>query len=374
MTGRFFLFLFSFAWLFISCGGDKSSEKKQKTTEEPKPQSALVQPTGNRFTIGDTITVEIQNDTEDWTIDSVQVFVKDQLMGVVKEAPYSLRIPTSTLPVGRLNLRSATYFNDRSTDIDHKSVTLLSDIEPQRYTYRIVRRFPHARRAFTQGLLYHNGFLYEGTGQKGESSVRKVNLRTGEILQIKYLSSDYFGEGITLYDNKLIQLTWKARKGFVYNLDDLSLVKEFRYPTEGWGITTIGDTLFMSDGSSTLYKLDAQNFNGIGRVEVYNQFGPVSDLNELEYIKGEIYANVYQTDEIVIIDPVTGKVTGVIDLTGLLNLNMVSNDIDVLNGIAYDADGDRLFVTGKYWSYVFEINLIREEPTAYSSVNGQSGI
>ena len=227
--------------------------------------------------------------------------------------------------------------------------------------YRVVNTYPHDPRAFTQGLVFADDLLWEGTGLRGHSSLRKVDLKTGNILQIRQLSAQVFGEGVTIYGNRVIQLTWRARVGFVYDKKTFQLLDTFNYPTEGWGITHDGRSLIMSDGTSTLYLLDPQTFQEVGRLEVHNRDGPVSRLNELEYVQGEIYANVWKTDRIARISPETGEVVGWIDLEGLLIPEDRSRRIAVLNGIAYDVKNDRLFVTGKLWPKVFEIELVVRE-------------
>ena len=227
--------------------------------------------------------------------------------------------------------------------------------------YRIINTYPHDPRAFTQGLVFADDFLYEGTGLRGQSSLRKVDLETGNILQIRELPARFFGEGITIYGNRLIQLTWRARVGFVYDKETFQLLNKFNYPTEGWGITHDGNSLIMSDGTSVLHLLDPQNFTAVGRIEVHDMDGPVSRLNELEYVRGEIYANVWRTDRIARISPQTGAVLGWIKLDGLLRPQDRNRPVDVLNGIAYDARNDRLFVTGKLWPKLFEIDLVVTE-------------
>jgi len=206
--------------------------------------------------------------------------------------------------------------------------------------------------------VFEKGILYEGTGLNGKSSLRKVNLGTGEVLQIYELPEQYFGEGITIYENNIIQLTWQSNLGFIYDKDDFELSGDFSYTTEGWGITHDGERLIMSDGTSTLHFLDPETLNTVGHIKVHDNDIPVDKLNELEYINGEIYANVYQTDKIVIIEPDDGQVTGWIDLSGLLPAKDCSTPVSVLNGIAYDADSGRLFVTGKLWCQLFEIKLV----------------
>lgn len=226
----------------------------------------------------------------------------------------------------------------------------------QHYTYNIVNTYPHDRNAFTEGLVYENGFLYESTGLYAESTLRRVQLETGNVLQSYSLPDQYFGEGITIFGDNIIQLTWQSNKGFVYDKHSFELLREFSYPTEGWGITNDGSKLIMSDGSATLYFLDPQSFNRIGEIEVRDAGTPVTRLNELEYVNGEIYANIWMQQKIAIINPQTGQVRAWIDLTNITsNQNLYAGD--VLNGIAYDTTNNRLFVTGKNWSLTFEITL-----------------
>jgi glutamine cyclotransferase len=220
--------------------------------------------------------------------------------------------------------------------------------------YRIVRSYPHDPQAFTQGLTYADGVLYEGTGLNGQSSIRKVKLENGEVLQIRRMASHYFGEGITLWQGSLVQLTWQAEIGFVYDRQTFEPRGTFQYKGEGWGLTHDGTRLVMSDGSPTLRFLDPRSFKETGTLVVRDAGTPVDDLNELEFVKGEIYANVWQQERIARISPRTGRVTAWIDLRGLLSPREAAG-VDVLNGIAYDASGDRLFVTGKLWPRLFEI-------------------
>ncbi|PON16089.1 glutamine cyclotransferase [Candidatus Entotheonella serta] len=232
---------------------------------------------------------------------------------------------------------------------------------PPVYSYRVVRSYPHDRQAFTQGLVYEAGELYEDTGIRGQSSLRRVELETGTVRQQYELPRQYFGEGITLFGDRIIQLTWQSRIGFVYDRGSFQLIQQFSYPTEGWGITHDGSRLIMSDGTANLYFLEPKTFTEIDRLEVRDEHGPVIRLNELEYVRGDLYANVWQTDRIARIDLLTGRVVAWIDLKGLLSVADRLQRVDVLNGIAYDADHDRLFVTGKWWPKLFEIQLVAPE-------------
>ncbi len=226
--------------------------------------------------------------------------------------------------------------------------------------FRIVGTYPHDPTAFTQGLVYHDGFLYEGTGLYGQSSIRKVDLKTGRVLQSRSLPQKYFGEGIALFQNRLYQLTWQNQEGFIYDLN-FNPVGRFTYQTEGWGLTHDGQRLIMSDGSARLFFLNPRTLRPERTLTVRAAGQPVERLNELEYIQGRIWANVWQTNRIAIIHPQTGNVEAWLDLTGLVLLARARNpDPDaVLNGIAYDAQNNRLFVTGKLWPFLFEIEVVR---------------
>ena len=226
-------------------------------------------------------------------------------------------------------------------------------------TYQIVHIYPHDPSAFTQGLVYSDGHLYESTGLNGQSSLRMVDLPTGRVLQRYNLPAEYFGEGLTDWGSHLVQLTWQNGTGFVYDRFSFSLRGSFHYEGEGWGLTHDRTSLILSDGSSTLRFLNPESFREIKRISVHDGPGsPIKNLNELEYIHGEIYANVWQSDRIVRISPRTGRVLGWIDLSGLIDQRELQDPGAVLNGIAYDAKADRLFVTGKLWPHLFEIKVV----------------
>ena len=237
--------------------------------------------------------------------------------------------------------------------------------------YKVVHVYPHDTSAYTEGLFYKNGFLYESTGELGASSIRKVQLQTGKVLQQRQLASRYFGEGIVDWKDRLIQLTWKSETGFVYALDDFTPQRTFSYPGEGWALTRDAKQLYMSDGSSVLRILDPDSLVATGSILVTADGVPVINLNELEWVNGEIYANVWLTNRIARIDPDSGHVKGWIDLTGLFDASTLPNpDNDVLNGIAWDAERNRLFVTGKHWPKLFEIKLLPHRRTATDSSAG----
>jgi glutaminyl-peptide cyclotransferase len=227
------------------------------------------------------------------------------------------------------------------------------------YGYQIVHVYPHDRTAFTEGLFYLGGYLYESTGLNGHSQIRLERLDTGETVMSHDLPAGYFGEGITAWHGKLYQLTWRSHVGFIYNLADFKPIGGFSYPGEGWALTTDGRRLIMSDGTPQIRFLDPKTLKEVRRVTVTTDGGRVANINELEWVKGEIFANVWMTDKIIRIDPASGRIKGWIDLAGILPAADQSGDRDdVLNGIAYDAANDRLFVTGKRWPKLFEIKLV----------------
>jgi glutamine cyclotransferase len=229
------------------------------------------------------------------------------------------------------------------------------------YSYSIEHTWPHARDAFTEGLVFLDGALLESTGLNGQSSIRKVELTTGKVLKQVPLPPEYFGEGIAVLNGKIYQLTWRAGKAFVYDLDTFQQTGERSYEGEGWGLTTDGKSLIMSDGSDKIRYRDPATFAVTRTLNVTANGQPVGNLNELEYIKGEIFANVWKTEEVVRINPETGNVAGIIDFSGLLAPEDYLGRIDVFNGIAYDAASDRLFVTGKFWPKLFEVRLKRKQ-------------
>ena len=227
------------------------------------------------------------------------------------------------------------------------------------FDYEVVNVYPHDRQAFTQGLVFRDGFLFESTGGAGQSSLRKVQLETGRVIQQIPIESQYFAEGLAAYGDRLIQLTWRSHIGFVYDMATFAAARTFGYSGEGWGLAQEKNRLVMSDGTSVLRFLDPETLQETGRLAVTEGMSPVGHLNELEVVNGEIFANVWRTDYIVIISPETGHVSGWIDLTGLLSPADRTQPVDVLNGIAHDGERDRLFVTGKLWPSLFEIRITR---------------
>jgi glutamine cyclotransferase len=280
---------------------------------------------------------------------------------MAKEAPLALVEPDISLDPypGSADTRAALtdqLLLSAGTNLD----SIGSNIETTTYGYQIVNKFPHDRGSHIQGLVVDDdpGILLEGSGLWGESALRRVVLESGEITQYMPLPEQYFGEGITIFDDQIIQLTWKSGVGFVYDRENFNLLELFTYAYEGWGITHDGQQLIVSDGTDMLHFWDPETLQETHQIHVYDEFGPVTQLNELEFMNGEILANVWQTDTIVRINPDSGKVSGWIDLTGLLAQEDRIGTEGVLNGIAYDALTDRLFVTGKRWPSLYEIKIV----------------
>ena len=219
----------------------------------------------------------------------------------------------------------------------------------------VIEKFPHDKDAFTQGLEYHDGVLYEGTGLWGSSELRKVELETGRVIQTKVLAPKYFGEGITILQDKVFQLTWKSGKGFVYDLATFDLIREFNIPGEGWGLTNNGENLILGNGTDQILFLDIESLQVTRSINVKRKGKPQYFLNELEYVKNEIWANVWKTDQILRINPSTGEVIGVLDLS---IISERQSEDDVANGIAWDAQSNRIFVTGKFWNHIYQIEQI----------------
>jgi glutamine cyclotransferase len=292
------------------------------------------------------------------SFDSVKVFFDGKAVAVLTSAPWECSVGSAfTCLTGRKSVKAVAYGREKSQSVT-RFVIIYSDIVPKKYSYKVIHIYPHDSEAFTQGLFYNNGLLYEGTGQESGSSLREVELETGRVLRQHNLESSLFGEGITLYKDRIYQVTWRSKVGFVYNKSDFKVLNKIFFQTEGWGLTTINDRIVMSDGSNVLYFNEPEMFDPVSRIEVYDNEKKVDQLNELEYIDGEIWANIWQTDLVARIDPLSGKVNSYIDFSPLYPESKRREvNADVLNGIAYDADGGRIFITGKRWPKLYEIKI-----------------
>jgi glutamine cyclotransferase len=259
---------------------------------------------------------------------------------------------------GRKPVKAVAYISGKTQSVT-RFVIIYSDSAPKRLGYRLVNSYPHDPGAFTQGLFFHDGILYEGTGQETGSTLRTAELETGKVIRQHTLDPSLFGEGITLFKDRIFQVTWQNKVGFVYNRSDFRQINKIYYQGEGWGLTTIGDRIVRSDGTNILYFHEPEMFDAVSRLEVYDNEKKVDQLNELEYINGEIWANIWMTDLIARIDPLTGKVNSYVDLSRLYpEAKRREVNADVLNGIAWDQLTGRIFVTGKRWPGLYEIEVI----------------
>jgi glutamine cyclotransferase len=348
--------------LFTACSSCNGSGTKpgqtaaQQRPRQQKAQIAIVSPKNNeQQPLGATITLSTQMKDGAETIDSLRWFVDGKWLKTTKGEDITWNTAGQT--TGTHRVEAVSYYSSGQRENILVSILLLAPQAPKQYTYKVIQTYPHDTKAYTQGLLFDEGFLYESTGLRGESTLRKVNLQTGESVMSINLATEMFGEGLALVGDKLIQLTWQNQVAFVYQKSDFKQLNRINYQIrEGWGLTYNGTHLLMTDGSATLYFLDKDYLTEVRRLEVCDDKGAVYQLNELEYINGELWANVYTTDDILRIDPKTGVVTGRINMAGLLN-SSEQKAADVLNGIAYDEKTGKIYVTGKYWPKLFEIQV-----------------
>ncbi|WP_456422351.1 glutaminyl-peptide cyclotransferase [Lutibacter sp.] len=295
-------------------------------------------------------------------IDSVQFSIDSKK---IKTHKNSITLKINDYKLGKHTVTAIIFYENKTKKIS-KPIYFMADAAPEIYTYKIINTYPHDKNAYTQGLVFYNGFLYEGTGRKGSSSIRKVELKTGKVLQEYDLSQEYFGEGITIFNNKLYQLTWQSGIGFIYNLETFKKEKDFKYTKslEGWGLTNNNKQLIKTDGTERIWFLNPDTLLEENYIEAYTNKQKVEKLNELEYINGKIYANRWQLNSILIIDPLTGKVEGVVNLNSLktkIKREQTLDDSDeVLNGIAFDKENNRIFITGKHWSKLYEVEFIKK--------------
>ncbi len=353
------------AWI-ISCSGrpgnmTKPAEKSEDTsrTSITADLMRMKSPDENaEYKLKDQVKVTVIPEDPGKSIDSVKVYFDGKAVSVIKSAPWECSVGSSfTNLTGRKSVKAVAYSSEKTQSVT-RFVIIYSDTEPGKNSYKVIHTYPHDSQAFTQGLFYNNGLLYEGTGQETGSSLREVELETGKVLRQHNLESSLFGEGITLYNDRIYQVTWTSKVGFVYDKSDFRVINKFYYQTQGWGLTTIDEQIVMSDGSNVLYFFKPEMFEAVSRLEVYDNEKKVDQLNELEYIDGEIWANIWQTDLIARIDPLTGKVNSYIDMSPLFPVSKRNEvDADVLNGIAYDSSGRRIFVTGKRWPRLYEIKV-----------------
>ncbi len=358
----FSLFVLLIVTWIISCSGSpgkapaETGAQGNKTEDEPIVSLiTMIAPAENsEFRLGEEVKVILAKDNSEEPPDSILIFYDGKSVVSLGTDKWEHIIPSSlNNKTGRKSIKVSAYRKGTARTTIARFIVIMSDVIPARNGYRIIHTYHHEKDAFTQGLFYDNGLLYEGTGQETGSSLREVELETGRVIRQLNLDPSLFGEGITLYNDRIYHVTWTSQVGFVYEKATFRQINKIYYQSQGWGLTTVKDQIVMSDGTNVLYFFEPEMFTVISRLEVYDNEKKVDQLNELEYINGEIWANIWMSDLIARIDPESGKVLAYIDLKGL----MKDPDTDVLNGIAYDEDGNRIFVTGKNWPKLFEIKL-----------------
>ena len=350
-----FLFIILLGITLANCG----SEKKGKNSIFSFDNSKFKQ----QYQPQESLDLGILNVNKK-TVDSVIYFNNDIKIGT-KKGLEKLTFKLNNQKLGVQNLKAVVYFAGENSEATTQ-IELVSNVTPKLLKYTIVNTYPHDIEAYTQGLEFYRDTLYEGTGngqgpsgKRGISSLRKTNYKTGEVYKKIELEDKYFGEGITILNNKVYQLTWQNNEGYVYDADTFKKEKTFQYPKqmEGWGLTSDGENLYMTESSETIHILDPATFKEVDHINVYSLDSKVPSVNELEWINGKIYGNVYQKNAIAIINPKTGAVEGIINLADLEKKITKLQDTDVLNGIAYNPKTKTLFVTGKNWDKMFEIRV-----------------
>jgi glutamine cyclotransferase len=352
----FVSFVLLMSFVLVNCAQSSKRTRKPVT-------SIQITPKNKNNIVGDRLTINLKTKIKDGSLSKVELFLDGKSVFTSEKVESSFNVETLSFQVGTHYLKTIATTNDGTTGENYSDFLLLSDISPQKYEYKVVKTYYHNTKYFTEGFEIHNGFLYESTGQEETSSIYKIDLSNLKVVKENKLEDKYFGEGITILNGKLYQLTYKTQIGFVRDLNTFELIKTWNFKnTQGWGMTNDGKYLIMSDGTEFLTYLDPETLNEVKRIEVCNNKGVVINLNELEYINGEIWANLWTTDTIVKIDPKTGKIIAEIDLKGLLNSNLTKNKTqeEVLNGIAYDQDKNKIYVTGKFWPKMFEIELVKK--------------
>ncbi|WBL21388.1 glutaminyl-peptide cyclotransferase [Zunongwangia sp. HRR-M8] len=349
------LLILTLAFLYFSCGSNSGS----------KNSSFKIKIEGNKkeFKLGERISGQIENKKE-FKIDSVVVHLNTE-KATAKSPNWSFNFSLEDEKLGNQTLEAEVFYEGKK-DTTTKSIKIYNNAAPKAYTYEIVNTYPHDPEAYTQGLEFLNDTLYESTGEYGESDLRKVDLKTGKVLEIIKLDDSVFGEGMTIFKNQIILLTWRAKEGYIYNLNTFEKTGTFSYnqSKEGWGLCHDGEHIYKSDGTEKIWLLNPETLAEEDYIQIATHKNIVSKMNELEWVDGEIYANTYQKDGVAIINPKNGAIDGLIDFRGLRDKLGNKNELDeanhVLNGIAYNPHTKQLFVTGKHWDKLFEVKIIEK--------------
>lgn len=357
------IFFVAIAALMIGCEDDPSSKRQlNRPSQEAAGASFRIRLLNAQgLTYGDSLQFEIKSDSPDQAIAKLEISGKDDKQPFVTISENNFKVASNLVGGGEVRLKFKAIYEDGKTTTRYKEVVIRPSLVATDWKFKVVKKYPHDVSAYTQGFLVHDGFIYEGTGNYGESKLRKLDLSTGQVVQEKNLSEDIFGEGITIFNGKIYQVTYKSGRGFVYDLETFSQLDEFTYYTEtseGWGLTHNDSHLILSDGSSFLYFIDPITMEVDKRLNVFDENGNVTQLNELEFIDGRIYANIYTQPYIVELDVASGQVINRYTALGIVDQAEANSDMDVLNGIAIHPLTGNLLVTGKYWSRIYEVKPV----------------
>ncbi len=344
------LLLFILNLALISCGSNSGKKISDFSLSLVDSKS--------EFQLGETLEVAVKN-PKNREIDSVSFYFEDHLLEKSDET--SARLQLKDQKLGNQNIQALVY-SEGKTDSIQIAVKIFNNNPPEIYTYKIINTYPHDQKAYTQGLEFYKDTLYESTGQYGNSSLRKTNFETGEILKKADLADRYFGEGISVFNDKVYQLTWNEGEGLIYDIVDLKQIGSFKYnqSKEGWGLTNDGEQFYKSDGTEKIWILNGTTLAEESFIQPTTHRSISTQLNELEWIEGKIYANTYQKDGVAIINPKNGAIEGLINFHGLRDKVTQHPDLDVLNGIAYNPNTKKIYVTGKNWDKLFEVEIIKK--------------
>jgi len=339
------------AFFYLSC--------EEKTESNQDFFDVTIKNSKKTYTTNDSFTVSVIN-KKNKAIDSVSYYLNNERISSSSSISET-NISLANQKLGVRTLHAKLYSEGNEYDVSTK-LTILSSITPKLYTYKIIEEYPHDIDAYTQGLEFNKGVLYESTGFNGKSSLRKTNYTTGEVLEHVKLEDFYFAEGLTIINNKIYQLTWREKLGFIYNLETLEKTGSFVYgkSKEGWGLCNDGSKIYKSDGTQKIWELNANNLSEVDYIEIYTNTSKIKSVNELEWVEGKIYANIYQKDAVAIVNPANGAVEGVIDFTSLKSHVTQHKALDVLNGIAYKGEPNILYITGKNWDKLFKVEIFEK--------------
>ncbi|HMB99597.1 MAG TPA: glutaminyl-peptide cyclotransferase [Flavobacteriaceae bacterium] len=339
------LLLYIFLSLTIlSCGSNSNHKKSDFSIEVNNKKNILS-----------------NNDVLKLTIENPKNHIIDSIKYLIDNNPIDSETPLSHIALGEHTISAKVYYSNEEQTTTNK-ITILNSEPPKVYTFKIINEYPHDITSYTQGLEFYNGELYESTGQKGQSKLRKVDYKTGEVLKNLDLSNDFFGEGLTILNNKIYQLTWQNGTGFIYDVDTFERTGTFKYGVskEGWGLCNDSQTIYKSDGTENIWTLDPETLTEKDKIQAYTNKGKIIGLNEMEWINGKIYANRYQKNGVAIINPQNGAIEAVIDFSSLKNKVKQHAKLDVINGIAYNPETKTIFVTGKNWNKLFEVEIVEK--------------